>query len=234
MRLDVWADLVCPWCYVGKRRLERALAEFPHTEDVEIFFRSFQLDPRAPVGRTRLQVEVLVERYGMSEARALALESETARTAEAEGLEFRFEGALTGNTFDAHRLVHLARDRGMEGTVVDRFYRAQFAEQRSLFEKGSLVELAAEAGLDPSESQTVLDQGAYAEAVLADVQEAVDLRATGVPFFLLDHRYGISGAQSPAVFLGALTRSWEDTHPSTSQPSAGSVPAGPDGQAQGR
>ncbi len=167
MRLDVWADLVCPWCYIGKRRLERALAEFPHTEDVEMFFRSFQLDPRAPVGRTRLQVEVLVERYGMSEARALALESETARTAEAEGLEFRFEGALTGNTFDAHRLVHLARARGKEGAVVDRFYRAQFAEQRSLFEKRSLVELAAEAGLDPCESQTALDQGAYAEAVLA-------------------------------------------------------------------
>ncbi|MGC2191129.1 MAG: DsbA family oxidoreductase [Candidatus Dormiibacterota bacterium] len=212
MRIDVWSDLVCPWCYIGRRRLALALDHFPHADEVEIAFRSFQLNPGAPIGPPRLQVAVLIERYGLSEARARELEAETARTAQAEGLEYRSQGALSGNTFDAHRLVHLARDRGLEAAMVDRLYRAHFAEQRSLFDQGSLVELASEVGIDRSQAATALATRAYSEPVLEDAQEAARLGVTGVPFTLMGHRYAISGAQSPTVFLGALNQAWEEDH----------------------
>ncbi|HEY6537716.1 MAG TPA: DsbA family oxidoreductase [Candidatus Dormibacteraeota bacterium] len=204
MRIEVWGDLVCPWCYIGKRRLERALEALPDGAETEVVFRSFQLDPMAPAHRAQLQLHVLMERYGLSEVRARALEDETALTAHAEGLEFEVEGRLSGNTFDAHRLVHLAKASGLMDAVVERFYRAQFAEARSLFDRDSLVELAGEAGLDREESLEVLAGDRYAAAVLAEAEEARELGATGVPFTVIDRRFGISGAQSPAVFGSAI------------------------------
>jgi predicted DsbA family dithiol-disulfide isomerase len=213
MRVDVWGDLVCPWCYVGKRRFERAAAAFAHPEQLQVVFHAFELDPRAPVGTRVRQVDVLVARYGMSEAQAIAVESEMERTAAAEGLEFNLDGAVSGNTFDAHRLVQLAKDRGIQEQVVERFYRAHFTELRSLFDQVSLLQLATEAGLDGLESQRVLRDGGYAEAVLEDERQARTLGATGVPFFVVAERYGISGAQPTDVFGEALQRAWKETSP---------------------
>jgi predicted DsbA family dithiol-disulfide isomerase len=210
MRIDIWSDLVCPWCYVGKRRFERALAAFEHRDEIEVVHRSFQLHPSAPRGRTSLRRDVLKSKYGLSDAQAAAMDVRMERTAAEEDLEFHMSGGVTGNTFDAHRLLHLARAHGLQDAMVERFYRAYFTEQRSLFDRESLLALSVEAGLEEAGVRGVLDGDAYADAVAADGEEARVSGATGVPFFVIDRRYGISGAQPAEVFADVLNRAWTD------------------------
>ena len=207
MRIDVWSDLVCPWCYIGKRRLERALAEFPAREHVEIIHRSFQLNPSAPMGTTSRRRDYLMAKYGWSASHAEKIDADMERRAAADGLEYHLSAAgLTGNTFDAHRLVHLARVQGRQDAAVERFFRAYFTEQRSLFDHASLAMLAADVGLDASDVQRVLDGNEYAEGVAADNDEAHAIGVTGVPFFVFDRRFGVSGAQAVEVFADVLSR----------------------------
>jgi predicted DsbA family dithiol-disulfide isomerase len=206
MRVDIWSDLVCPWCYVGKRRFEKALERFDHRADVEVVHRSFQLNPAAPRDRTSDRREMLMQKYRLSPAQVEEMDARMTQVAAAEGLEFQLQGTVTGNTFDAHQLVHLGRERGMQDPVVERLYRAYFTEQRSLFTPESLVDLAADAGLDRDEAADVLRSNRYAEAVAADIATARRLGATGVPLFVADDRYGISGAQAPEAFLEVLQR----------------------------
>ena len=206
MRVDIWSDLVCPWCYVGKRRFEKALARFDNRDEVQVVHRSFQLNPSAPRDRTSNRRERLMQKYRLAPPEADEMDARMTQTAAAEGLDFHLEGTATGNTFDAHQLVHLGRDRGLEDAVVERFYRAYFIEQRSLFAKESLLDLAAEAGLDREEATATLRDNRYAEAVAADIESARRLGATGVPFFVIDEHYGISGAQAPEVFLDVLRK----------------------------
>ncbi|MCI0573357.1 MAG: DsbA family oxidoreductase [Myxococcaceae bacterium] len=230
MRINVWTDVVCPWCYVGKRRFERALAEFPHREQVQVVHHSFQLDPSMPRGKAVEQLGVLKSKYGLSEAQASAMMTNMERTAAAEGLEYHLAGGLVGNTSDAHRLLHLAKERGIQDAVVERFYRAHFTEQRSLFDHESLVQLADEAGLDADEARRVLKDDTYAGAVTADAREAQKLGATGVPFFVIDNRYGVAGAQPTEVFASVLARAWADAHPVSAPvaaPGANAAGAGP-------
>ena len=204
MRIDIWSDVVCPWCYIGKRRFERALAGFDRRADVQIVHRSFQLDPTTPRGDVRNHRDVLMRKYGLSEQQASAAQLRMEETAAAEGLEFHLVGGVTGNTFDAHRLLHLAKDRSVQDAAIERLYRAHFTERRSIFDSGSLVTLAGEAGLDPQEVRRVLDDATYGDAVEADNVEARSLGVTGVPFFVLDGRHGIAGAQPPELFAEAL------------------------------
>ena len=204
MRIDIWSDLVCPWCYVGKRRLERALAAFPNRDTVQIVHRVFQLNPGAPKGATSDRRAHLMSKYGWSETQAEAIDAHMERTAAAAGLEFHLAGGVTGNTFDAHRLVLLAGERGMQDRVLERFYRAYFTEQRSLFDHGSLMELAADAGFDADEVRCALAGEACADTVATDGAEARLLGVTGVPFILFDRCYAISGAQSLELFSDAL------------------------------
>jgi predicted DsbA family dithiol-disulfide isomerase len=206
VRVDIWADLVCPWCYLGKRRFENALAEFPHAGDVEVVHHSFQLDPTFPAGEVRDQREVLTEKYGMTAEQATKSGLEMEERAAADGLEYNMTGIKMGNTVDAHQILHLGAKHGLADAVMERLYRAHFTEQRSIFTHDSLVELAVEAGLDAADARTVLESGTYAEAVAADGAEARALGANGVPFFVIDNRYGISGAQPKEVFIQALTR----------------------------
>jgi predicted DsbA family dithiol-disulfide isomerase len=149
---------------------------------------------------------MLMQKYRLALPEADEMDARMTQTAAAEGLDFHLEGTATGNTFDAHQLVHLGRDRGLEDAVVERFYRAYFTEQRSLFAKESLLDLAAEAGLDREEAAATLRDNRYAEAVAADIESARRLGATGVPFFVIDGQYGISGAQAPEVFLEVLQK----------------------------
>jgi predicted DsbA family dithiol-disulfide isomerase len=205
MRIDVWSDLVCPWCYIGKRRLERALAELPHAQPVEIVHRSFQLNPSAPMGTTSSRRDYLRAKYGWSATQAARIDSEMEQRAAADGLEYHLTAdGVTGNTFDAHRLVHLAGDRGRQDETVERLFRAYFTEQRSLFDKASLETLAADAGLDADEADRTLTGSNYADAVTADLREAHALGVSGVPFFVFDRRLGLSGAQPIDVFVDAL------------------------------
>jgi predicted DsbA family dithiol-disulfide isomerase len=206
MRVDIWSDLVCPWCYVGKRRFEKALARFDNRDEVQIVHRSFQLNPAAPRDRTSNRREMLMQKYRLSPTQADEMDARMTQTAAGEGLEFHLEGTLTGSTFDAHQLVHLANAHGLQDAVIERFYRAYFSEQRSLFAADSLVELVAEAGIDRDDAAAALHDDRYADAVKKDIEIARQLGVTGVPFFVINDRYGISGAQAPETFLDVLQR----------------------------
>lgn len=216
MRIDIWSDIVCPWCYIGKRRFERAWHAFEHRKEVDVVHRSFQLDPAMPKGSVRNHRDVLMSKYGLSESQAAAAQARMERTAAEEGLEFHLVGGVTGNTFDAHRLLHLAKDHGIQDTVIERLYRAHFTEQRSIFDETSLVELATGAGLDADDCRDVLRGDRYAGAVAADLREARGLGVTGVPYYLLDHRCAVSGAQPTELFTEALTRAWQEMSRTTS------------------
>lgn len=203
MRVDIWSDPVCPWCYVG-RRFEQALAQFAGRADVEVVHHSFQLNPAAPPGATSDRRAMLMRKYRLSPQQVEEMDARMTQTAAAEGLAYHLEGTVTGNTFDAHQLLHLARERGRQDALVERFYRAYFTEQRSLFDTASLLELAADAGLDREEAAAALRDRRFAAAVDADIDAARRLGCTGVPFFVIDHRFGLSGAQAPETFLQAL------------------------------
>ncbi|CAM5393558.1 MULTISPECIES: DsbA family oxidoreductase [Streptomyces] len=217
MRVEIWSDIACPWCYVGKARFEKALASFPHRDGVEVVHRSFELDP----GRAKDDVEpvitMLTKKYGMSQAQAEAGEDNLGAQAAAEGLPYRTRGRDHAGTFDMHRLLHFAREHGRQEQLLDLLYRANFAEERSLFgDDERLVELAGAAGLDTGAAREVLaDPEAYAAEVRADEQDAAQLGARGVPFFVLDRKYGVSGAQPVEVFARALTQAWGERSPLT-------------------
>jgi predicted DsbA family dithiol-disulfide isomerase len=206
MRIDIWSDIVCPWCYVGKRRFEKALAAFDGRDGVEVVHRSFQLDPRSPQGQTFDRKQMLQQKYGWSTIQVQQADAQMMQIAAAEGLDYKLAGGVTGNTMDAHQVVHLARERGVQDAVVERLYRAHFIEQRSIFDRESLVSLATEAGLDPAEVRDTLERDVYVEAVKADNAEAHSLGANGVPFFVLNNRLGVSGAQPVDVFSQALAQ----------------------------
>jgi predicted DsbA family dithiol-disulfide isomerase len=211
MRVEIWSDIACPWCYIGKARFEKGLAEFAHRDEVEVVHRSFELDPSRAKGDTALVIDMLAEKYGRSREEAASMEANVAANAQAEGLGYRTSGRDHGSTFDIHRLLHLAKARGRQDELLTLAYRANFAEERSVFDDGVLLALAVEAGLDADEARTVLaDPGAYADEVRADEREAAELGANAVPFFVFDRRYGISGGQPSEVFVQALEQAWKD------------------------
>lgn len=208
MQLDIWSDVVCPWCAVGKRRLETALTRFPHADDVEVTWRSFELDPGAPRERTVSTVEHLAAKYGVSRAEAQAMQERMTEVAAGEGLAFRLDVARSGNTHDAHRLLHLARERGVQDTMKGRLLTAYLCEGEAVGAPDVLARLAADAGLDAGEAAAVLDGDAYSDAVRADQADARSLGITAVPFFVVDRAFGVSGAQPPEVLLELLTETW--------------------------
>lgn len=210
MRVEIWSDIACPWCYIGKARFEKGLVAFAHRDEIEVVHRSFELDPNRAKGDTGPVIPMLAKKYGRTIEEARAMEEHVASNARAEGLDYRTDGRDHGNTFDIHRLLHLARARGRQDALLDLAYRANFAEERSVFDAEVVVELAVEAGLDAAEVRAVLaDEDAYADDVRADEREAAELGATGVPFFVLDRRYGVSGGQPAEVFTQALEQAWE-------------------------
>lgn len=211
MRVEIWSDIACPWCYIGKARFEKGLAGFAHRDEVEVVHRSFELDPSLPQGETGQVIDMLAKKYGRTPEEARTMEGNVAANARAEGLGYVTEGRDHGNTFDIHRLLHLAKARGRQGELLSVVYRANFAEERSVYDAEVLIGLAAEAGLDADEARAVLaDSSAYADDVRADEREAAELGADAVPFFVLDRRYGISGGQPSEVFAQALEQAWKD------------------------
>ncbi|MFF0705837.1 DsbA family oxidoreductase [Streptomyces tendae] len=231
MRVEIWSDIACPWCYVGKARFEKALAAFPHRDGVEVVHRSFELDPGRAKDDVQPVLTMLTAKYGMSQAQAQAGEDNLGAQAAAEGLDYRTRDRDHGSTFDMHRLLHLAKERGRHESLLDAFYRGNFADERSVFnDDARLVELAVGAGLDAEEVRAVLaDPDAYADAVRADEQEAAQLGATGVPFFVLDRAYGVSGAQPAEVFTRALTQAWGERTPLKLVEDGDAQVCGPDG-----
>ena len=206
MRVDIWSDIVCPWCYVGKRRFERALAQFERKASVTVVHHSFQLNPAAPRDRTSDRREMLMRKYRLTPRQVEEMDARMRETAAAEGLDYHLDGTVTGNTAGAHQLVHLAHDHGCQDAMLERLYRAYFVDQQSVFDQDSLVALAAETGLDQTEAAAALRDERYAASVGRDLDAAQQLGITGVPFFVVDGRLGVSGAQSPEVFLDVLNR----------------------------
>jgi predicted DsbA family dithiol-disulfide isomerase len=205
MRVDIWSDVVCPFCYVGKARFDKALAGFAGRDDVEVVYHSFELDPSWPPGQTMPTMEMLATKYNLSPADAEAAEGRVAAMAEAEGLGFKPDRVL-GNTFDLHRVLHLAHDQGFQHRLLDAVYQAYFGQAADVFDPDVLAELAEGAGLDPEDVHQVLDSDDYTADVRQDEEQARQLGITGVPFFVLDGRLGVSGAQSGDVFAEALRR----------------------------
>ncbi|MFE3738713.1 DsbA family oxidoreductase [Streptomyces sp. NPDC059096] len=210
MRVEIWSDIACPWCYIGKARFEKGLAGFAHRDEVEVVHRSFELDPRLTKGETGTVIDMLAAKTGRTREEARAMEENVASNARSEGLGYRVEGRDYGSTFDIHRVLHLAKARGRQDALLDLVYRANFAEERSVFDEDTLVGLAVEAGLGEAEVRAVLaDPEAYATDVREDQREAAELGANGVPFFVLDRRYGVSGGQPAELFTQALEQAWD-------------------------
>jgi predicted DsbA family dithiol-disulfide isomerase len=232
MRVEIWSDIACPWCYVGKARFEKALEAFPHRDQVEVVHRSFELDPSRDKADIGPVVPMIAKKYGISETQAQDAEDNLGTQAAAEGLAYRTHDRDHGNTFDMHRLLHLAKAQGRQDELIQIFYKANFAEERSVFAEGEerLVELAVAAGLDADDARKVLaDPTAYADDVRADEREAAELGANGVPFFVLDRKYGVSGAQPAEVFTQALTQAWGSRPPLKLIEDGGAEACGPDG-----
>ena len=220
MQVEIWSDVVCPWCYIGKRRFEAALAQFEHRDQVELTWRSFELDPGAPRLLPGTLGEILARKKGMPVAQAEAMQAQLTTLAAADGLEYHFERTKSGNSFDAHRLLHLAAatpaaaGTRLQDAMKERLLRAYFTEGLPIGDPETLVSLAAEVGIDPGAARAALEGDAYAEAVRADERRATTLGIRGVPFVVIDGRYGVSGAQTPEVFLRALETAWAESQPS--------------------
>ncbi|MEY9875027.1 putative DsbA family dithiol-disulfide isomerase [Streptacidiphilus sp. MAP12-33] len=208
MRVEIWGDINCPWCYIGKARFEKALAVFPHRDEVEVVHRSFELDPEAS-GEPRPVLPAIAAKYGISVEQARQAEEQIASHAHGEGLAYRGAERDVASSFDMHRLLHLAEAQGLQERLLDLLYRENFDGDVSPFAPGRLLALAVEAGLDRDRAAEVLaDPAAYADAVREDEATAAALGATGVPFYVFDRRLGVSGAQPPAAFTSALEQAW--------------------------
>ncbi len=216
VRIEIWSDVVCPWCYIGKRRLESALAGFAHADDVEVVYRSFQLDPAAPRVPVETVAEHLGAKYGGGPVAGQQMVDRTEAVAAEEGLLFRLGEAQRANTVDAHRLLHLALEAGgptLQVALKEELLAAYFLRAENVADHDLLRRTTEKVGLDPGAVEAVLTTDRYADAVENDIREAAGLGATGVPFFVIDRKYGISGAQPAEVFIQVLERAWDETHP---------------------
>jgi predicted DsbA family dithiol-disulfide isomerase len=210
LSIDVWSDVVCPWCYIGKRHLERALADFPNA--VEITWHAFELDPRAPSTPPSGQstAERLAAKYRVTVEQANAMIARVVDAGRRAGLEMKPGNAVPANTFDAHRLIRWARDHGRQGALKERLLKAHFVDGLPIGDRAQLAQLAGEVGLDAAEATAILDGDRYANEVRADEAQARELGITGVPFFVLDGRIGISGAQPVETLSAMLAKAWSE------------------------
>lgn len=210
MKIEIWSDIACPFCYIGRRNLELAMEELPFSDELKIEWRSFQLDPGADVEQDGNTVDMLAAKYGMSREQAAANQAQVAGRAAEVGLRMNADGGIPTNTLDAHRLGHLAREHGLAEEMSERLFRAHFAESQHVGRHEVLRTLALEVGLPEAEVDRVLAGTEYSSEVVREQEEGQALGVQGVPFFVLDRKYGISGAQPPEVFQQALTQAWEE------------------------
>jgi predicted DsbA family dithiol-disulfide isomerase len=234
VKIEIWSDVVCPWCYIGKRRFEAALAEFPQRDQLEVEWKSFELDPGAESATARSDsdngyAERLASKYGTTPRAAQKMLDDMTATAATVGLEYHFELASHANTFDAHQVIHLGLERGVQDAVKERLLKAYFSEGALIGDHETLARLGAEAGLDADEVRTALAEQRYAAAVRSDEAEAAQLGISGVPFFVVDRKYGVNGAQPPEQILELLRRAWSEAHPLTVVGAGDGQACGPDG-----
>jgi predicted DsbA family dithiol-disulfide isomerase len=228
VHVEIWSDIACPWCYVGKRRFEKALADFEHRDEVTVTWRSFELDPDAPRERPGDRATHLADKYGTTREKAEEMHQHMTDVAAGEGLDFRFDTTRDGNTFDAHRVLHLAAAHGRQDALKERLLRAHFTEGELMADHDALTRLAAEAGLPEDEVRDVLTTDRYAADVREDERTAATLGGRAVPFFVIDRAIGASGAQPPEVFAQLLQQAWDARTPVVPVVTGGDA-CGPDG-----
>lgn len=210
MKIDIWSDVACPFCYIGKRHLEAALEQFPHKNDVQVTWHNFELDPHASRDNKEDQYTLLARKYGMSREQAIENTERVAASGEKAGLAFAFDKVIPTNTFDAHRLIQFAAQHGKQDEMEERLFAAYFMEGKHISNKETLLAIAAELGLDATE---VLNSDAYTKEVRKDEADAQALGIRGVPFFVFDMKYAVSGAQPVTAFTQTLEKVWEEAHP---------------------
>ena len=208
MQVEIWSDIACPWCYVGKRRFEAALARFEHRAEVTVTWRSFELDPGAPPERPGSRDEHLARKYGMSTEQARAMHEQMAQVGAAEGIRFDFASSRVANSFDGHRLVHLAAAHGVQDAAVERLFAAHFAEGELISDGPTLARLGDDLGLPADEVAELLAGDRHAADVREDERLAASAGITAVPCFVIDRRMGATGAQPPETLLAFLREGW--------------------------
>jgi predicted DsbA family dithiol-disulfide isomerase len=210
MKIEIWSDVVCPFCYIGKRRFEQALEQFEHKDMIEVEWKSFQLDPDTQPEPGKGIYDYLAERKGISRAQSVMMHNGVTKMAAEAGLDYRFDLAKVANTFNAHRLIQFAKSKGIGNEAEEALFRSYFTDGKDIGDTAALAEIGASIGIDKSEVEKMLESNANWEAVEADIREAQQIGVTGVPFFVLDRKYAVSGAQSPETFLQAMRTAWNE------------------------
>jgi predicted DsbA family dithiol-disulfide isomerase len=219
MNVDIWSDIACPWCFIGKRRFEKALSGFPHRDQVTVTWHSYQLDPSLPEHYDGTELEYLSERKGMPADRVAQMFAQVTQVAAEEGLHYDFGSIVVANSQSGHELLHLARTKDAEGArgtadaVKEALLSAHFEHGEDIGSREVLVRIGTAAGLDAGEITAALDAGTYRDSVAADIRQAQAIGIQGVPFFVLDSKYGVSGAQPPELFAQALETAWREANP---------------------
>ncbi len=208
MKVEIWSDVMCPFCYIGKRRFENALKNFEYTDEVEITWRSFQLNPDMETDPDANINEYLAESKGWSLDQARQMNQQVTDMAADEGLEYNMDQAVVANSYDAHQLLQFAKDRGKADEIEESLFEAYFTDGKNIANHQTLISLAEDVGIDPTEVKSILDSKKYADSVKHDIQLAQNINITGVPFFLFDRKFAVSGARETEVFLKALKQSW--------------------------
>lgn len=217
MTIEIWSDVMCPFCYIGKRKFETALSQFKHRSNIDIVWKSFQLAPDLKTNPNKTIHQFLAEHKGMSLEQAKGMNDQMAQVAKQVGLQYDFDKAIPANSFNAHRFSHLAKQHSLQNDAEERLFKAYFTEGKNIDDISTLVQLGQEIGLDAAETKTVLESDQYTNDVHQDIYEAQQVGVRGVPFFVLDRKYAISGAQDSETFLQAIDTSyseWLQQHPS--------------------
>ena len=226
MTIDIWSDVACPFCYIGKRHLEAALAQFPHAKDVEVTWHSFELNPDAQKDYKEDHYTLLATKYGMTREQAQANSERVAAAGKAVGIDFKFDDMVSTNTFNAHRLIQLAAQHGKQDEMEELLFKAMFTEGKHVGDAATLEGIAKEAGFDAAE---MLKGTEFTREVRQDEAQAQELGIRGVPFFVFDRKYAISGAQPVGVFNDTLQKVWDESHPQIIHPTGGDANACADG-----
>ena len=214
MKIEVWSDYACPFCYIGKRRLEEALSNFEQKSKEEVVYKSFELDPNAPIETNQSIYEILAGKYGTTLERAKQMSEGVVEQAESVGLQFDFDALIPTNTFNAHRLAKLAESKGKDKELVEKLLEAYFVQGKHIGKESELVQLAESVGLVKAEVLELLNSSTFEEEVRKDQYEAKTIGVQGVPFFVINNKYAISGAQPTEVFLNSLNKVWEEENAS--------------------
>jgi predicted DsbA family dithiol-disulfide isomerase len=231
MKVDIWSDIMCPFCYIGKRKFEQALEQFPQKDKIEVVWHSFQLDPTIQDQPGKDLYSYLAERKGQSREWSVQVHEQVTQTAKQVGLDYRFDKAVIANSFDAHRFIQLAKTHSLGDAAEERLFKAYFTEGKNVSNTDTLVELGKEIGLEEAAIKEMLSTNAFAEEVGKDIDTAQQIGINGVPFFVLDDRLGVSGAQAPETFSAALNQAWQEyakQHPQLEMVEGDAPACGPD------